>query len=184
MCRKNELAKAIGENRVNRIDDNEFTVASLNGTKEYKVTKDYKVVLTNNNRFPSCECADWKNNMLPCKHMFAIFDKIDGLDWNSFSVNYRNSLYFCLHINNQILDKSNEEFPVCENKGPEPVCKNVDQSAYFKTLPKKQYVKRSKASMCRELLKQINSLTFLVLEEETLDKLEEDLKDITEYWEL
>ena len=112
--------------------------------------------------------------------MFAIFDKIDGLDWNSFSVNYRNSLYFCLHINNQILDKSNEEFPVCENKGPEPVCKNVDQSAYFKTLPKKQYVKRSKASMCRELLKQINSLTFLVLEEETLDKLEEDLRDVVE----
>ena len=86
MCRKNELAKAIGENRVNRIDDNEFTVASLNGTKEYKVTKDYKVVLTNNNRFPSCECADWKKNMLHCKHMFTIFEKIDGLDMNSFSV--------------------------------------------------------------------------------------------------
>ena len=34
--------------------------------------------------------------------------------------------------------------------------------------------------MCRELLKQINSLTFLVLEEETLDKLEEDLRDIVE----
>ena len=31
--------------------------------------------------------------------------------------------------------------------------------------------------MCRELLKQINSLTFLVLEEETLDKLEEDLRN-------
>ena len=34
--------------------------------------------------------------------------------------------------------------------------------------------------MCRELLKQINSLTFLVLEEETLDKIEEDLRDIVE----
>ena len=46
----------------------------------------------------------------------------------------------------------------------------------FKTLPKKRYAKRSKASMCRELLRQINSLTFLVLEEEILDKLEEDLR--------
>ena len=78
------------------------------------------------------------------------------------------------------MDKSNEEFPICENESPEPVCKNDDQSVYFKTLPKKQYVKRAKASMCRELLKQINSLTFLVLEEETLDKIEEDLRDIVE----
>ena len=31
--------------------------------------------------------------------------------------------------------------------------------------------------MCRKLIKQINSLTFLVLEEETLDKLEEDLSN-------
>ena len=34
--------------------------------------------------------------------------------------------------------------------------------------------------MSRELLKQVNSLTFLVQEEETLDKLEEDLIDIIE----
>ena len=163
------------KNRIKLINDNNFTVTSLqeNG-------KEYKVVLTNNNGFSSCECADWKNNTLLCKQMFAIFDKIDGLDWNSFSINYRNSPYFCLDINNQILDKSSEEFPVCENEDPEPVCKNDGQSVYFKTLPKKQYVKRSKTSMCRELLKQINFLTFLVLEEETLDKLEEDLRDNVE----
>ena len=34
--------------------------------------------------------------------------------------------------------------------------------------------------MCKELFKQINYLTFLVLEEETLNKLEEDLRDIVE----
>ena len=172
---KIELAKTIGENRIKRINDNNFTVTSLqeNG-------KRYKVVLTNNNGFPSCERADWKNNMLPCKHMFAIFDKVDGLDWNSFSVNYRNSPYFCLDINNQILDKSNEKFPVCENEAPELVCKNDDQNVYFKTLPKKHYVKRSKAHRRRESLKQINSLTFLILEEQTLGKLEEDLRDIVE----
>ena len=77
------------------------------------------------------------------------------------------------------MDKSNEELPVYENVAPEPVCKNDDHNA-FKTLPKKQYLKRSKTSMCRELPKQINSLTFLVLEEETLDKLEKDLRDIVE----
>ena len=156
------LAKFIGGNRIKCIDDIDFTVTSLqeNGTKEYTVTKEYKVVLTNNNAFPSSECANWKKNMLPCKHMFAIFEKIDGLD----SVNYP---YFCILI---------PHTPTCENEDPELVSK----LAYFNALPKKQYARRSKASVCRELLNQINSLTFLVLEEETLDKLEEDLKDITE----
>ena len=79
------------------------------------------------------------------------------------------------------MDKCDEEVPICENDDPEPVCKNDDQSlVYFNTLPKKQYVQISKASMCREVLTQINSLTFLVLEEETLDKLQEDLRDIVE----
>ena len=58
--------------------------------------------------------------------MFAIVEKIDGLDRNSFSVNYRNFPYFCLNINNQILDKCNEEFPICKNEDPELVCKNDD----------------------------------------------------------
>ena len=151
LVEKIKLAKAIGENRIKRIADNDFTVISLqeNG-------KEYKVVLTNNSGFPSCECAHWKKNMLPCKHMFPIFEKIDGLDWNSFSVNYRNSPYFCLDINSQILDKGEEEFPICENEDPESVCKNYDQSlVYFNTLPRKQCAKRSKASMCRELSKQL-----------------------------
>ena len=102
------IAKAFGENRIKRIDDNDFTVTSLreNG-------KEYKVVLTNNYGLPSCECANWKKNMLPCKHMFAIFKKIGGLDWNSFSVNYRNSPDSCLDINSEIFDKCDEEFSIC-----------------------------------------------------------------------
>ena len=42
------------------------------------------------------------------------------------------------------------------------------------------YAKRSKTSTSREFLKQINYFTFLVLEEETLDKLEEYVRDIVE----
>ena len=78
---------------------NDFTVKSLqeNG-------KEYKVLPTNDNGFPSCECVDGKKNMLPCKYMFVIFEKMDGLDRNSFSVNYRNFSYFSLNIKNQIFD--------------------------------------------------------------------------------
>ena len=56
-------------------------------------------------------------------------------------------------------------------------CRIDDRSlVYFNTLPKKQYAKRLKTSMCRELFKQINSLTLAVLEEEILGKLEEGLR--------
>ena len=109
--------------------------------------------------------------------MFAIFEKIDCLDWNAFSINYRNSPYFCLNINKQILDKCNAEFPFFENEDLEPVCKNDDRIlVYFNALPKKQYAKRLKTSMWKELFKQINSLTLAVLEEEILGKLEEGLR--------
>ena len=44
-----------------------------------------------------------KNNILHCKHMFAIFEKNGDLGWNSFSVNYRNCSYLCLVIKNHNL---------------------------------------------------------------------------------
>ena len=50
----------------------------------------------------------------------------------------------------------------------------------FNPLQKKQYSKKSKASTCRELLKQVKSLTFLIQNNNVFDKLEEDLRDILE----
>ena len=61
------------------------------------------------------------NKYITCKRMFAIFKKINGLDWNSFSVNYRNSSPACIDIKSQILNISNEKFPICENENPEIV---------------------------------------------------------------
>ena len=62
----------------------------------------------------------------------------------------------------------------------ERVCKNDDQILYTLTHNPKSSMLNDQTSICRELLKQANSLIFLVLEEEeeeeeeegTLDKLE------------
>ena len=71
-----------------------------------------------------------------------------------------------------------ENFHFIKNEDLQPICKIDDQSlVYFNALPKKKYVKRLKASMFRELLKQIISLTLAVLEEEILGTLEESLRD-------
>ena len=66
--------------------------------------------------------------------MFAIFEKIYGLDWNSFSANYRNSPYFWINLNNQILDKCYESFPICESEDPESVCKKHYQKVVCKKI--------------------------------------------------
>ena len=102
--------------------------------------------------FPSCEFADWKNNMSPW-HVFAIFEKIDDWDWNSFSVNYRNSPYFCLDIKKLILD-SYIQWRISSMWKWQPRTsfqkwwsKAKCVATYFKTLPKMWYVKRSKASI-------------------------------------
>ena len=113
--------------------------------------------------------------------MFALFRKSNGLHLNSFSVNYRNSPLVCVDIKSQILNIYNEEIPIYENENPKPVFKKDEQSTiHFNTLPEKQYSERSKSPMCIESLKEINSLTFHVQEEETLDRVEEDLRDILE----
>ena len=81
-----------------------------------------KVVLIINNGFRSCKCVGWKKHVT-CKRMFAISKKGNGLDCNSFSGNYRNSLLACLDIKSQILNIFNEVFPICENENPKPVFK-------------------------------------------------------------
>ena len=48
-------------NRIKPINDNKFNVKSLQDN-----SKEYKVVLSNSNEFPSCECASRKKNMLLC----------------------------------------------------------------------------------------------------------------------
>ena len=89
--------------------------------------------------------------------------KINGLDWNSFSVNYRNSPHVCLNTKCQILNICNEEFPICGHENPKLVFKKDYQSTiHFNTLPEKQYAERSKGPMCIEILIQINPLTFQV----------------------
>ena len=64
-----------------------------------------------------------------------------------------------------LLFQYNCEISNCEKEDPKLFTENDDQSlVYFNTLPKKQYAKGSKTSMRRHLLKQINSLAFLVIE--------------------
>jgi len=67
-----------------------FSVKSSCGSQEYNVK------LCNEHQFPKCTCEDFKIHFLPCKHMFAIFNKYPEVSWDSFPEWYRNSVFMTL----------------------------------------------------------------------------------------
>lgn len=45
---------------------------------------------------PYCDCFNWRENLLPCKHMFAVIIHCKEYSWESLPEQYRNSSYFTL----------------------------------------------------------------------------------------
>ena len=171
---KIELAQFIDESRIAKINATTFSVKNLQNN-----VKSYKVILKNENGFPSCGCEDWKRTILPYKHMFALFNGKTGLNWNAFRESYRNSPFFSLDIIKSNNTETSASGAVSDLSMEDEIYEE-NNHVNFNPLQKKQYSKKSKASMCRELLKQIRSLTFLIQDNNVFDKLEEDLRDILE----
>lgn len=59
----------------------EFKVLSSNGQHQYLVQIGK----------PHCACPDWKRFKFPCKHMFSIFNSVEGVDWYSLPSSYRSA---------------------------------------------------------------------------------------------
>ena len=53
----------------------------------------YNVELGSDSVFPSCECADFQRNYLPCKHFFAIFHLMPGYSWESLPQYFLNNTF-------------------------------------------------------------------------------------------
>ena len=70
--------------------------------------------LGSDEQFPSCECVDFKQHYLPCKHIFAIFKVIPGYSWNSLPACFTNSPLFSLDVSVYSEDeKQNLECNIC-----------------------------------------------------------------------
>ena len=129
--------------------------------------------------YPSCECQSWKRNLLPCKHLIAIFENFEEFDWHSLPIKYTTSPYF--NLDNNVINTVRIKVNDTADDGSYPV--GNDQPIMI-DLPTKKYPKRTKASSCREVLNQIKSLTYLVNDMDVLDALEEKLKTALDYLQL
>lgn len=71
------------------LSDRQFNVQAESGCKVYKVD------FGSEDRFPSCSCPHFQENLLPCKHFFAIM-KAGKAVWEDLPCTYRESPYMCI----------------------------------------------------------------------------------------
>ena len=90
MAKLRSSAKVISSG-IQRNEENNFNVksADVSGTVN-------TVVFSNENNFPKCTCSDFTMHFLPCKHMFAIFNKYSDVSWYYLPKWYRDSVHMTL----------------------------------------------------------------------------------------
>ncbi|XP_078489944.1 uncharacterized protein LOC144746767 [Ciona intestinalis] len=83
-------ASSIPTDDVTRVGCTVFKVRSSESLLEYEV------YFGSESEFPKCSCPDFKKWFLPCKHMFAVFNKYDDVSWSSLPKWYSDSVYITL----------------------------------------------------------------------------------------
>lgn len=136
---------------------------------------------------PSCSCKDFRYSNLPCKHIFAVLKYFPGVSWDTLPATYRNSVFVTIDFDAIFEDEGIErrdEVHRCLENPPVAVAEQEFEglTAYDSVIQlpsRKAFSHRSKASACREVLKEITSLTYLIYDHGDLASLLECLNDIS-----
>ena len=90
-----EYSKQIMSQDVNCVDHQNgvFTVRSATN---YIV---YNLHFGNENKRPNCECIDFQQHLIPCKHFFAVIKTFPEWSWTKLPQFYRESKYFTIDSN-------------------------------------------------------------------------------------
>ena len=152
---------------VKNLDKGEFLIKSSHLTDTA-----YRLHFGSNEAMPHCDCPDWAQTLLPCKHFVAVMRGFKEWTWAKFPEEYKSLPY--LTLDRPVLFNSSEM------GADEPDTLDESQSAnqisHFFDLPAKLTF-RSKAASCRELLKEIKSLTYTTYDEEALSDLYDTLNE-------
>ena len=150
----------------------------------------HKVHLGDKHVFPTCTCKDWKKFLMPCKHFLAVFEHAQGVSWNSLSKIYISSPFFTIDFDvfgikePVALDIENTEDPLLgssflqdetskENFETNKMERNV--SKFEELTVKKEKVKLDFS--CREIMKEIKSLSYIIYNHNALENLKQRLTE-------
>lgn len=123
-------------------------------------------------QLPQCQCFDWTQNLLPCKQFIAVMREYPEWNWARFPESYRESPFITLdHV------RVAKILPSVENlEGHEDFA--MSSELQFKNLPTCKPNHRSKATACKEVLKEMKSLAYVVYDEELLVEITNSLEEL------
>ena len=117
---------------------------------------------------PKCECYDWARNYMPCKHLFAVL--CVGLAvWDDLPPAYTNSPWLSLDpeavsVLTPTSQSTSDAVQGTVSMAVRPDCTTCRPCASPRLQPKA----KSLSSSCRELGRQVCSLTYLTTNEDAL----------------
>ena len=137
-----EKTEGISQSHIEKIDDNNFKVASFEIPDLF--------YLVNFNK-PSCSCYYFQSTNIVCKHFCLVFKWFPKNGWETLDIQYRESPFFNL---DQVYSKLNYSTP--------PRNDSLDVSKQNKSM------KKSIASRFRGVTKELNDLSYVMDDPEQL----------------
>ena len=120
---------------------------------------------------PHCECADWENNRLPCKHFLAVFRLFKDWGFEKLPTHYRESPFLTLD-NDVVFCKEplskNETIEVDHCTLQDDESAKDSSTEIFAELPGKRKISTTWNTKCKEAIKHLNTLTHIVEDNESL----------------
>ena len=148
----------------------------------------HKVCLGDKHALPTCTGKDWKKFLMPCKHFLAIFEHAQGVSWNSLSEIYTSSPFFTTDVyvfgirEPVALDIENTEDPLLGSSSlhNETSKENFEKNKMERNVSKFEEltVKKEKVKLdfsCREIMKEIKSLSYIIDNRDALENLKQRL---------
>ena len=141
----------------------------------------YNLTFGTGEEMPRCSCSDWLSSFMLCKHFFAVMRSNSEWSWEKLPAKYLSSPYFItdseIDFGKAVAFTGNGEENIADKVPPQ---KGTFDEEIVHALPIKSYVKRSKASACREVLGQLKSLSYLVDDDEAISELLDGLIELRE----
>ena len=147
-----------------------FSVKSSKGNMTYKLN------FSATDDMPHCECFDLQQTLLPCKHFVAVMTEFDDWNWSRLPDAYRNSPY--LTLDRDAVFKMYVIDGDIDVEGTDEMLQEIHERLL--DLPRVKRSVTTKSACCRELLKELKSLTYIVYDEEATTSLQETPEDALE----
>ena len=195
-CQRLTHAQSITKEDISQEGDGQFLVKSQSDNKI-----SYHVHFGDCSNMPSCTCPDWQRHHWPCKHFVAIYKHFPEWGWEAMSPYYSSSPYFqidpnvvpplsskgCSSTDCTIMqdstqkekEKGSKEYSSkCTTSTKSPVAhEDSEKKAEVAGKSSKQSVSvQNEGRCCRELLKEIQDLTYLCADGRALESLKQDLQ--------